>query len=49
MLRICYSVNRPQVTLLTSSMYKHMKRTATHLFKRQSKNHAFFEIIELLL
>ena len=26
-----------------------MKRAATHLFKRQSKNHAFFEVIELLL
>ena len=26
-----------------------MKRAATHLFKRQSKNRAFFEIIELLL
>ena len=25
-----------------------MKGAATHLFKRQSKNHAFFEIIELL-
>ena len=26
-----------------------MKRAATHLFKRQSKNRAFFKIIELLL
>ena len=26
-----------QVTLLTSSIYKHMKRAATQLFKRQSK------------
>ena len=44
MLHICYSVNRPQVTLLTSSMYKHMKRAATHLFKRQSKYHAFSKL-----
>ena len=42
MLCICYSVNRSQVTLLTSDIYKHMKRAATHLFKRQSKNRAFF-------
>ena len=26
-----------------------MKRAATHLFKRQSKNLTFFKIIELLL
>ena len=26
-----------------------MKRSATHWFKRQSKNYAFFKIIELLL
>ena len=49
MLRICYSVNGAQVTLLTSGIYKHMKRAATHLFKRQSENRAFFKIIELLL
>ena len=30
------------VTLLTSGIYKHMKRAATHLFKRQSQNHTFF-------
>ena len=28
---------------------KHIKRAATQLFKRQSKNHAFFKIVELLL
>ena len=49
MLRIRYSVDGPKVTLLTSSIYKHIKRAATHLFKRQSKNRAFFKIIELLL
>ena len=41
MLSICYSVNGAQVTLLTSGIYKHMKRAATHLFKRQSESHAF--------
>ena len=30
--------------MLTSSIYKHMKRAATHLFKRQSKNRAFKKI-----
>ena len=29
-------------TLLTSSIYKHMKRAATQLFKRQSKSRTFF-------
>ena len=29
--------------------YINMKRAATQLFKRQSKNRAFFKIIELLL
>ena len=42
-LRICYSVNGAQVTLLSSGIYKHMKRAgkraATHLFKRQNENH----------
>ena len=42
-LRICYSVNGAKVTLLTSSIYKHMKRAATQLFKRQSKNRGFFQ------
>ena len=42
MLHICYSVNGAQITLLTSSIYKHMKRAATHLFKRQGKNRDFF-------
>ena len=37
-----------QVTLLTSSIFNHMKRAATHLFKLQSRNRAFFKIIELL-
>ena len=32
-----------------SSIHKHMKEAVTQLFKRQSKNHAFFKIIELLL
>ena len=41
-MRICYSVNGPKVTLLTSGIYKHMKRAATHLCRRQSKNRAFF-------
>ena len=41
MLSICYSVNGVKVTLLTSGIYKHMKRAATHLFKRQSESHAF--------
>ena len=41
MLHICYSVNGPQVIVVTSSIHKHMKRAATHLFKRQSKNYAF--------
>ena len=36
-LRICYSINGAQVTLLTSGIYKQRKRAATHLFKRQSK------------
>ena len=30
-LHICYSVNGPSVTLLTSSIYKQRKRAATHL------------------
>ena len=42
MLRICYGVNGAQVTLLTSGIYKDMKRAATHLFKRQSKKSRFF-------
>ena len=37
MLCICCSVNGDQVMLLTSSIYKHMKRAATQLFNRQSK------------
>ena len=41
-LRSCYSANGAQVTLLTSGIYKHMKRAATHLFKRQSENRVFF-------
>ena len=49
MLCICCSVNGDQVTLLTSSIYKHMKRAATQLFKRQNKNCAFFRIVKLLL
>ena len=28
--------------MLTSSIYKHMKRAAIQLFKRESKNHALF-------
>ena len=48
-LRICYSVNGALVTLLTSGIYEHLKRAATHLFNRQSENHAFFKIIEFLL
>ena len=40
-LRICYSVNGTWVTLLTSGIYKHMKRAATHLCKKQSENRAF--------
>ena len=35
-------MNGAFVTLLTSSIYKHMKRAATDLFKRQSKNCVFF-------
>ena len=50
MLCICCSVNGDQVTLLTSSIKKkHMKRAATQLFKRQSKNRTFFKIIQILL
>ena len=33
----------PESQLLTSGICKHMKRAATHLFKRQSKNRAFFQ------
>ena len=29
------------MALLTSSIYKYMKRASTHLFKRQSKNRTF--------
>ena len=43
MLCICYSANGDLVTVLTSGIYKHMKRAATELFKRQSKNRAFFQ------
>ena len=42
MLHICYRVNGAQVTLLTSCIYKHMKRAAAHSFKRQSETDAFF-------
>ena len=42
MLRICYFVNGAYITLLTSGIYKHMKRAATYLFKRQNENCAFF-------
>ena len=40
MLHICNSVDGAQVTLLTSGIYKHMKRVATHLF---SENRAVFQ------
>ena len=30
--------------MLTSSVYKHMKRAATRLFQIQSKNRAFFKL-----
>ena len=30
-------------SLHLTAHYKHMKRAATHLLKRQSKNHAFFQ------
>ena len=39
---ICYGVNGALITLLTSPIYKHRKRAATHLFKRPSENQAFF-------
>ena len=34
MLRICYGANGPRVTLLTASIYKHMKRSATHVLAK---------------
>ena len=49
MLCICCSVNGDQVMLLSSSIYKHIKRAATQLFKRQSKNRTFFKIVKFLL
>ena len=42
-LRVCYSVNWAlSHTACFQHIYKHMKRAATHLFKRKSKNRAFF-------
>ena len=43
-LRVCCEVNGALVTLLTSSIYKHMKRAATQLFKGQSNNRAFSKL-----
>ena len=41
-LRICYSVNGAYITLLTFSIRKHIRRAATHLFKRRTINRDFF-------
>ena len=49
MLRICFSANGPKSHCSLLAVHEYMKGAATQLFKRQSKNRAFFKIIELIL